>query len=228
MAALALAFATYWCDATGFKDRSVVLMFWPTKGQTSGRKNPFSANSTEKLKVELKEAFPNIAVFPSDTVLQEFLDERPEKETFMKLNKHASPDRRVALLGDAAVEMYNKLVQGVTSVMQRANVLAEAVDNDQMIGFSEALRSFSDESVLEGHAITDSNLLDHAMAVPLIGRCVPNPTQMSSLHDPDVPYRDIRKEYQGWIRLPRYSPVVLCSGAHVRLMLFLALAMTRI
>ena len=121
------------------------------------------------------------------------------------MNKYASPDRRIALLGDAAVGMYSKLGQGVASAMQRANTLAEAVccvDNDQMIGFSEALRSFSDESVREGHAsITDLNLLDHAMSVPLICRFVPNPTQMSSLQDPDVPYSDIRKQYQGWVRL---------------------------
>jgi hypothetical protein len=73
-----------------------------------------------------------------------------------------------------------------------------------MIAFSEALRSFSDESVREGHAITDLNLLDHAMAVPLIGRFVPNPIQQASLHGPDVSYSDIRKQYQGWVRFGRF------------------------
>jgi hypothetical protein len=49
----------------------------------------------------------------------------------------------------------SKLGQEVASSMQRANPLAEAVcksssvDNEQMTGFHEALRSFSDESVLE-------------------------------------------------------------------------------
>jgi hypothetical protein len=50
--------------------------------------------SPEELRAELTEVFPSITVFPSDTVLQEFLDERPGKENFIKLNKHASPGRQ--------------------------------------------------------------------------------------------------------------------------------------
>jgi hypothetical protein len=75
-------------------------MFWP-KGQTYGQKNPFGAKSPEKLKAELKEAFPKITVFPSDAVLQEFLDERPGKETY-EVEQARIADRRIALLGDAA------------------------------------------------------------------------------------------------------------------------------
>jgi 2-polyprenyl-6-methoxyphenol hydroxylase-like FAD-dependent oxidoreductase len=200
---------TYGAMLPRFKDRSVLLMFWP-KGKTYGNNNPFNANSPEKLRVELSEIFPNITAFPSDTVLQEFLDERPGRETFMKLNKHASPDRRIALLGDAAVGVYSLMGQGIASSTERAILLAEAVcssnsvDNDQMIGISEALRSFSDESVREGHAITDLNLIAHAMSVPLIGRFAPWGGKMNILlQNPDVPYSDIRKRYQGWVRLSR-------------------------
>ena len=42
-----------------FKDRSAVLMFRP-KGRTYGQKNPFSANSPEKLMEELKEVFSQL------------------------------------------------------------------------------------------------------------------------------------------------------------------------
>jgi 2-polyprenyl-6-methoxyphenol hydroxylase-like FAD-dependent oxidoreductase len=132
----------------------------------------------------------------------------------MKLNKHASPDRHIALIGDAAVGMYSWLGQGVASSMQRASLLAETVcsssssssssdDNDQMIGLPEALRSFSDESVRQGHAITDLNLINYAVSLPLIGRFAPGPGNMESLQNPDVPYSDIRKQYKGWVRLGR-------------------------
>jgi 2-polyprenyl-6-methoxyphenol hydroxylase-like FAD-dependent oxidoreductase len=199
---------TYGAMLPRFKDRVVLLMFW-SKGQTNGQKNPFNANSPEKLRIELTDAFPNITVFPSDTVLQEFLDEPSGKETFLKVNKHASPDRHIALIGDAAVGMYSWLGQGVASSMQRASLLAETVcsssssdDNDQMSSLPEALRSFSDESVRQGHAITDLNLIFYAKSLPWIGRFAPGPGD-PLLQNPDVPYSDIRKQYKGWVRLGR-------------------------
>jgi hypothetical protein len=51
-------FSKMWTYGTQrFKDRSVVLVFWPN-GQTYGQKNPFSAISPEKLRVELKDRIP--------------------------------------------------------------------------------------------------------------------------------------------------------------------------
>jgi 2-polyprenyl-6-methoxyphenol hydroxylase-like FAD-dependent oxidoreductase len=68
------------------------------------------------------------------------------------VNKYASPNRRIALIGDATVGMYSRLGQGVASSAERASLLIEAGyrlsssdDSDQMIGFPEALHSFSDE-----------------------------------------------------------------------------------
>jgi hypothetical protein len=66
--------------------------------------------------------------------------------------------------------MYSRLGQGVSSSTQRAYFLAEtvctrsSVNNDQiMIDLPEALASFSDASVVEGHTITDLNyLIAHA------------------------------------------------------------------
>jgi 2-polyprenyl-6-methoxyphenol hydroxylase-like FAD-dependent oxidoreductase len=201
---------TYGAMLPRFKDRSVLLMFW-SKGQTNGQRNPFNANSPEELRVELKEVFPNITVFPSDTILQEFLNERPGREIFMKLNKHASPDRRIALIGDAAVGMYSKLGQGVASSMERASLLAEVVSRssssdvgEQMIGFPEALRSFSKESVRQGHAITDLNLIGYASSLPWIGHFAPALLQIGSLlQKPDLAYTDVLKRHVGWVRLSR-------------------------
>ncbi|KAI2506042.1 hypothetical protein MHU86_8363 [Fragilaria crotonensis] len=86
----------------------------------------------------------------------------------MKLDRHYVPECNVVLVGDAAVGMYSLFGQGAANAMIHADLLAEAlckaVDDDDVGATSTAaLQQYSDKAVLEGHAISDLNLLAHAL-----------------------------------------------------------------
>lgn len=195
-----------------YKSQFVLLMFW-RRNRSTTQTNPFKATTPDDFKSKLQEQFPNITVFPSDHVLQGLLDERPGREVYMKLNKHALPKRRIALIGDTAVGMYSRLGQGVTSGMERANLLAETLpvpadnadsnEND----LSRALQTFSKSSVREGHAITDLNLMDHAWDHPWIsaGPATGMREVAPLINNPDLSYSELsrRLRIRNWITIGR-------------------------
>ena len=186
-----------------FKHQFVLLMFWRRDASTT-QTSPFGATTPAELKARIAERFPDVTAFPDDAVVQEFLDDRPGKEVYMKLNKHALPKRRIALIGDAAVGMYSRLGQGVTSGMERADLLAATVAEGKD-NLPRALRSFSKQSVREGHAITDLNLMDHAWdcarikVSPMDGMMAVAPL----LNNPDLKYSELKKRFWRWIFLGR-------------------------
>ena len=65
-----------------------------------------------------------MTAFPDDAVVQEFLDDRPGKEVYMKLNKHVLPKRRIALIGDAAHQLPPAGGFGMNTAIQDAHNLA--------------------------------------------------------------------------------------------------------
>jgi len=146
-----------------FQNRHVLLNFHPDQkdGSTS---HPFDAKTPDEVREAIGKILPNITNFPSDDVLQSFIDQRPGREAYMKLDRHYVPERNVVLVGDAAVGMYSLLGQGAANAMLHADLLAEAVClTDLDVGVSTALQQYSDKAVVEGHAITDLNLLTHAL-----------------------------------------------------------------
>jgi len=199
------------------KDRfSLLFFFRKHKWMKSEPQNPFddAVRNVDELKAAITKQCPNITAFPPDDLLEGFLTERPGKEGYMKLDRHAVPRRRVALVGDAASTMYSRLGQGCASAMQGAALLAEEVapclaafsSDGGKVDLEEALDSFSEKSVREGHAVTDLNLIGHFMDRKLyllfaIGISL---KQMASmLNDPETPYSDILRYYRWKIRIAR-------------------------
>mmetsp|Transcript_32574 Transcript_32574/g.48223 ORF Transcript_32574/g.48223 Transcript_32574/m.48223 type:complete len:240 (+) Transcript_32574:43-762(+) len=181
-----------------YPGQCVLLMFW-RKGRgkitSSQPRNPFLADTALELKQEITKLFLNITEFPSDNVLQEFLDESHGLEVYMKLNKHALSERTIAFLGDAAAGMYSTLGQGVASAWERANLLAETLANTTNI--DDALQDFSQKSRDQSYAITELNLVSHVREIPFLAkRLFPRQRQtiMGLAMNPDGSYVDLRKQ----------------------------------
>lgn len=187
-----------------FKNQFVLLMFWRRK-QSTTQTNPFDVQTPQELKDEITKRFANVTAFPPDDVIQSFLDERPGREVYMKLNKHALPKQRIALVGDSAVGMYSLLGQGVASSLERANLLAEKLVG--MDNVESALESFSRESVKQGQAISDLNLMSHAWNSPLVKRLYGRPIGIQTVaplvNNPDWSYADVKRKFRPWVVLGR-------------------------
>ena len=193
-----------------YKSQFVLLMFW-RRNRSTTQTNPFNATTPDELKAKIQEQFPNVTIFPSDHVLQGFINERPGREVYMKLNKHALPKRRIALIGDTAVGMFSNLGQGVTSGMERANLLAETLPvsadnaNGKQNDLSRALKTFSKYSVREGHAITDLNLMSHAWDHPWtsVGPAAGMQEVAPLINNPDLSYSELSKRprFRKWITI---------------------------
>ena len=108
-------------------------------------------------------------------------------------------------MGDAAVGTYVLFGHGCVSSMERANMLAECLaDNPQ--NQEEALRQFSTESVKEGYAISDLNLISHILRKPLLrkrGMKIRSQIQKLLAEEPDVPYSGILKQVKWTIGLSK-------------------------
>jgi 2-polyprenyl-6-methoxyphenol hydroxylase-like FAD-dependent oxidoreductase len=187
-----------------FQDRFVLLNYRakPKDDDYTAlpQNNPFQASTPQQLKESIRRLFPNVTNFPSDEILETFLQQTPGRESWMKLNRHYVPEGNVVLVGDAANGFYSLFGQGAASAMTSADLLAEtlaSVMNDSN-DVEEALLQYSNTSVVEGHAITDLNLLTHVLRKG--GLC-----KFWALHhmmgigktlseEPNVPYSEILKK----------------------------------
>lgn len=191
--------------------RFVLLTFWNRRRcDRFDQVNPFKATCPRELREGLKDAFPQLTRLPGDDFLERYLDQKPGRETYMKLSRHAIPSLRVALIGDAAVGMYSRMGQGCASALERAALLASEmvkVDLSNVEGrgdVDEALRSFSCESVKQGHAISDLNLLSHLEYNRWFSRFNVDFRVLSpKLNRPELKYTDISREYRGKVTLGR-------------------------
>jgi 2-polyprenyl-6-methoxyphenol hydroxylase-like FAD-dependent oxidoreductase len=170
-----------------FPNRHVLLNFRASTDMEAAR-YPFDAKTPEQLKEAIRSINGNVTNFPSDAVLQKFLNQKPGLEAYMKLDRHYVPDRNVVLVGDAAVGMYSLFGQGAANAMVHADLLAETLagvyncpeteaagsklrvsEDDQHDDGSQAsrvevcLQTYSATAVKEGHAISELNLLTHAL-----------------------------------------------------------------
>lgn len=155
-----------------FQNRHVLLNF-RSENQKDGSTNfAFDAKTPDALRLAIQSILPNVTNFPNDDILQSFIDQKPGQESYMKLDRHYVPERNVVLVGDAAVGMYSLFGQGAANAMVHADLLAETLcsttvvdgrDNRGVSTVAAALQQYSDKAVLEGHAISDLNLLSHAL-----------------------------------------------------------------
>ena len=133
--------------------------------------------------------------------LKRFVNSRPGREHFLKLDKFHYRGS-VALLGDSAHGMYSLLGQGAACAFQSALILAKSLEKESKL--STALEMYSAEAVPEAHAVTDLNLVSHALfdgniwtnlvAVPLIlFNTLRGKLLMKRLHQ-DVSYSRLLKE----------------------------------
>ena len=181
-----------------FPGQFVLLMFWrkSRRGHTRHQVNPFGVETPEQLKKALMEIFPDILAFPSDQVLQQFLDEPHGVEIYMKLDRHAIEKRRIAFVGDAAGGMYSTLGQGVASAWQRANLLAETLAADNSSSIETKLAAFGRESRRQACAITDLNLVAHLREIPWLPQSVKKHcmTLTRNIMDANYSYVDLAKD----------------------------------
>jgi 2-polyprenyl-6-methoxyphenol hydroxylase-like FAD-dependent oxidoreductase len=152
------------------KDRFVMLNFRQTRYADL---NPFDATTPQELRKSIQEALPNVTDFPTDELLQTFLDQPAGDTTYMILEQHYAPEQQAILLGDAAVGMYSLLGQGCAYAMESAIRLAEALATVTTTTTTE----YFDQAVLarvgainrqEGKAIADLNLIAHVLRYPVI------------------------------------------------------------
>jgi 2-polyprenyl-6-methoxyphenol hydroxylase-like FAD-dependent oxidoreductase len=154
------------------KDRFVLLNFRQTRYADL---NPFDATTPQELRNSIQEALPNVTDFPSDKLLQMFLDHPAGDTTYMTLENHYAREQQAILLGDAAVGMYSLLGQGCVYAMESAIRLAEALAANGTS--TTTMTEDFDQAVLarvaainreEGKAIADLNLIAHVLRYPVI------------------------------------------------------------
>jgi 2-polyprenyl-6-methoxyphenol hydroxylase-like FAD-dependent oxidoreductase len=178
-----------------FQNRFVLLNFRALpKGDE--HQNPFDATTPQQLREAISQALPNITIFPPDDVLQDFLNQPPGRESYMKLDRHIVQDANIILIGDAAVGTYSLFGQGCASAMTQADLLAETLAN--ATDLQSSLELYSNASVKEGHAISELNLLTHALGKMGPIRFWVRFQQMeigkTLAQKPEVPYSDILKK----------------------------------
>ena len=90
--------------------------------------------------------------------------------------------------------MYSRLGQGATPGMEQANLLAETVTKGKD-DIPRALKTFSKQSVREGHAIMDLNLMDHAWDHPRISVSPLEGMREVAPLDPSLAYSDLKRRF---------------------------------
>ena len=191
-----------------FQNRHVLLNFRARENSDSPH-HVFNATTPQELREAIRVILPNITNFPSDDVLQAFIDQKPGRESYMKLDRHYVPERNVVLVGDAAVGMYSLFGQGAANAMLHADDLAEtlcvAAAN---VGVDAALQQYSEKAVVEGHAIADLNLLSHALRRKGLIKIWAGFQMMgigrTLAKAPEVPYSAILKKWKRAIWLSKY------------------------
>jgi 2-polyprenyl-6-methoxyphenol hydroxylase-like FAD-dependent oxidoreductase len=179
-----------------YKDRFVMMYYRFNRRDPRAQANPMNVTNSGNLKSAVTTMFPNITNFPSETAMESFLEKRPGQEVYMTLNKHAIPDLKVALIGDAAVGTYVLFGHGCVSAMERATLLAESLstNTNTITNLEEALETFSTRSVKEGRAISDLNLISHLLRNKLFRKkALTTRGQIQNLlvNEPDTSYHDI-------------------------------------
>lgn len=175
-----------------FQNQFVLLNFRSIKNRDD---SPFDAKTPQDLKDAIQRILPNITKFPPDQVLESFLEQKPGRESFMKLDKHGIEKRSIALIGDASNGMYSLLGQGCASALMQADMLAGVLTDEEDL--ATALSKYSEWSIKEGHAIADLNLLQHSLrqALPIkiyAGLQMMKIAKTLSNH-PEIPYSEIYK-----------------------------------
>jgi len=188
-----------------YKDRFVLMFYRFNRKDPKEQANIMDATTVDELKEAIVKMFPNITHFPPDAVAERFLSKPPGQEVYMSLNRHAVPSQKVALIGDAAVGTYVLFGHGCVSSMERANLLADCLANSTSVAddsdydncLSTALETFSKESVKEGTAISDLNVISHILRNHLFrdrALKVRSKIQTYLVEKPEVPYSEILQE----------------------------------
>jgi kynurenine 3-monooxygenase len=200
-----------------YPEGHILLMFWK-----SGTDNPGGATSVEELKeiitASLQDKKRNFEFFRTslgitrdneimrerklvydDQALQEFLNTRPFRSHYMKLERYH--DESVALLGDAAHGMSTLLGQGCACGLESARKLSKCL----LVGtnINSALEEYSNIAVPEAHAITDLNLVGSILRGGIFAKLLAFPLSLwqalrgkmlfKRVGD-DVPYQTVLQE----------------------------------
>lgn len=178
-----------------YKDRLVLIFYRFNRKDPSSQVNPMNAHSAAELQSAIRSMFPNITNLPPEPVMESFLESPPGQEFYMALNRHAIPDQKVALIGDAAVGTYVLFGHGCVSAMERAIVLADSLTGNPP---DKALEEFSSQSVKEGRAISDLNLISHLLRSNKLVRQhalkVRSKIQGYLIREPDMSYSEILQQ----------------------------------
>lgn len=191
-----------------FQNRHVLLNF-RARQKIGSPHYAFDATTPEDLREAISRILPNVTNFPSDDVLQAFIDQKPGRESHMKLDRHYVPECKAVLVGDAAVGMYSLFGQGAANAMFQADYLAETLCYTAAnVGIETALQQYSEKAVLEGHAIADLNLLTHALRRKGLIKIWAGFQMMgigrTLAKAPEVPYSAILKKWKRAIWLSKY------------------------
>lgn len=176
-----------------YKGRFVLLNF---RKQKAINQNPFGASNPEELKTSIRAAMPNVTEFPSEEIIQSFLDQPAGDTSYMILNKHYVPEVKTVLIGDAAVGMYSLLGQGCAYAMESAARLAEELAYNTDEGDIDcSIQNCCETNQQEGKALSDLNLISHIRSRPLVKAAffLAMSTVMKGLSDPSDPYSDIAR-----------------------------------
>jgi 2-polyprenyl-6-methoxyphenol hydroxylase-like FAD-dependent oxidoreductase len=179
-----------------FQHRFVLLFCRFNCRDPTAQANPMNANSLEELKSAITTMFPNITNLPNDDVLKDFLETLPGTQCYMACDRHAIPEEKVALIGDAAVGTYAMFGHGSVSAMERALCLADCL-SEHANDLKKALEEFSIISAREGRAISDLNLISHILRIKLLrqhGVKVRGKIAHYLVNEPDVPYSEIVRQ----------------------------------
>mmetsp|Transcript_9926 Transcript_9926/g.22284 ORF Transcript_9926/g.22284 Transcript_9926/m.22284 type:complete len:497 (+) Transcript_9926:35-1525(+) len=174
-----------------YPEGHTMLVFW-----TDGNDNPGGIDAVQELCQEISSAVQgkipkknlyrrltwgkrgsevkeNIKIEFDEKDVERFLNCRPGREHYMKLDKyhyHAYNDTSspaVALIGDAAHGMYSYLGQGCACGFESSLRLSKCLAAHSSI--RSALEAYSQEAVPEGHAISDLNLIAHTVSTSTRG-----------------------------------------------------------
>lgn len=184
-----------------YKGRYVFLYYYKYDSKIS---NPFGVQTPSEFKESFQKNLPDFTEFPSDTIIQGFLDQQPIMPCHMQLDKHYVPELQVMLLGDAAVGMYSVFGQGCAYALQSATNLAEAIAPMNLQAKSEArteqervLSELATTHQIEGQAIADMNLIHHSLTKPVVKKLsLPSMSRMMNelfLSADPVPYTSIAR-----------------------------------
>ena len=143
-----------------------------------------------------------------DDELDRFLKCHPGTEHVVLLPRFHDGGGRVALLGDAAHDMYSTLGQGCAAGWGSALTLSDVLSTHAEI--PDALEEYSRLAVPEAHAVMDMNLISHLgdrkiyklLALPLLMTGGVKKLH-AQVNGPTRPYTEIRRKHAALVWLSR-------------------------